>query len=241
MRRLISIAFLLSWFLVRPAEPGVATIVATRDNTLFEDANGDTSNGAGPGIFAGRNSQERTRRAVLEFDLTGVIPAEVRVDSAALTLHVSSAPDEIARRFELHRITRDWGEGTSTSSGGAGTAATAGDATWLCAFHPDVAWNEPGGDFADVASADQVCGDVGFCTWNAPQLLADVQAWLADPTRNHGWILLGEEIGVRTVRRFDARESDVPDQRPRLTIYFSNSEPVVTSPRTWGQLKASYR
>ena len=241
MWRSLMLSLVLCTYAVLPAAADVAIVPCARDNTLFADSEGDTSNGAGPAFFAGRNGQDLTRRALLAFDLVDAVPAGARIDSVFLTLHVSSAPDEAARGFSLHRTLRDWGEGQSYSSGGAGAPATVGDATWLHAFYPAMLWAQSGGDFYPAASATQTCGDIGFYTWSDPGLAADVTAWLSSPADNHGWVLCGEESGPQTVRRFDSRETSLIVNRPTLTIYFSNLEPVAVSHSSWGRLKASYR
>jgi len=241
MRILLLWSLLIAALGVSASAADVVILPGVRDNTLFEDADGDTSNGSGPAVFAGRNSQERTRRALLAFDLAGALPPDAHVESVVLTLHVSSAPDTMAQVFTLHRALGDWGEGQSSSSGGAGAPATAGDATWLHAFYPGTFWIQPGGDFDPVASATQTCGDIGFCSWSGPGLIADLTSWLHDPAGNHGWVLRGVESGPRTVRRFDSREASLPANRPTLTIQFTRSDPVAATPRTWGWLKASYR
>jgi len=241
MRWLLSFLILLGSTVTRCAFAEVAILPCAHDNTLFEDADGDTSNGAGPALFAGRNSQDRTRRALVAFDLLNVLPAGARIDRVELALYVSSAPDSTARSFSLHRALRGWGEGVSSSSGGAGATAAAGDATWLHARYPAELWSHPGGDFAATASASQRCGDIGPVAWEGPGLSADVEAWLADPASNHGWLLMGEELGSRTVRRFASRESVELATRPTLTIFYSRSDPVAARPASWGRLKAAYR
>jgi hypothetical protein len=35
--------------------------------------------------------------------------------------------------------------------------------------------------------------EVGFVTWSSPQMVADVQRWVDDPTTNFGWMIVGEE------------------------------------------------
>jgi hypothetical protein len=221
------------------ARAEVVSIPSVRDNTLFQDAEGDTSNGAGPAMYAGRNNQNLTRRALLAFDLAGRIPAGSRIDSVALVLEVSSAPDLVPRQFDLHRVLADWGEGLSSTAGGTGAPAMPGDATWLHTFYPDLFWSNPGGDFVSAASATLSVGDVGSYLWTGPGTTADVQMWLDEPATNFGWLLQGEETGPRTVRRFDTRESDVPSNRPTLTIFFSSTVP--TRPTSWGALKLHFR
>jgi hypothetical protein len=232
---LLALALLVA---VAPASAGVVTLSPQRDNTLFEDADGDTSNGAGPALFSGVTSQGRIRRALLWFDLAGRLPAGARIDSVTLGLHVSNAPNGIPREFSLHPVRREWGEGTSFSTGGTGAPATANDATWTHAFHPADSWSSPGGDFEPGVSASALVMDVGGYTWSSPQLAADVRSWLGDTRTNHGWLLQGDEAGPGTARRFDSREG-LPSTRPVLTIFYTPG--ALGSPVSWGGLKAIYR
>ena len=237
--------YLLGWLLAAvclaasaPGSAGVLSLSPRQDNTLFEDADGDTSNGAGPALFAGVTGQGRMRRALLWFDVVEGLPSGARVDSVTLGLHVSNAPDGVAREFSLHRLIRGWGEGTSFSTGGAGAPATANDATWTHAFHPADPWRSPGGDFEPGVSASALVTEVGAYTWSSAHLAADVRAWLADPGSNHGWLLRGEETGAGTARRFDSREAAF-SMRPILTIFFTPS--AVAPAVSWGGVKAIYR
>lgn len=239
MIRVAVIACALVSLLAPRASAGVVTLASVRDNTLFEDANGDTSNGAGPAFFAGVNSQGRTRRALLAFDLARQVPADAVIDSVVLTLEVTSAPDTVARLFTLHRMLANWGEGSSSSAGGSGAPATPGDATWLHAFYPDVSWFLPGGDFDPTPSADQIVGDVGTWSWSGAGIAADVRGWIENPASNFGWLIRGNERVTRSVRRFDSRETGIPLNVPTLTIHFSL--PVAARTASWGGIKARYR
>ena len=230
---------LIAILVASAARSSVVTVVCSRDNTLFQDAQGDTSNGAGPACFAGNNSQNLIRRALVRFDLVGLVPAGAAVEAIELALEVTSAPDTITRSITVHRVLADWGEGSSSSSGGGGAPATAGDATWLHAFYPDLFWSQPGGDFVAAPSGSALVGDVGSHVWSSAGMRADVQHWLVEPASNFGWLLRGEEGAPRSVRRFDSRESATPANRPTLTVFFTL--PVPTSSTTWGRLKALYR
>jgi hypothetical protein len=206
---------------VGPAAAEVVTLTADRDNTLFQDATGSLSNGAGPAVFAGRNSQSLLRRTLVRFDVAGSIPSGATISNVVLTLHVSNVSDVTPRIFTIHRVQRDWGEGTSTSTGGGGAPATTGDATWLCSFYPGIPWTQAGGDFEPIADASQLLGDVGSYSWSAPPMVSDVQAWRNGVVANCGWIILGDETAEGTARRFDSRESTDPANRPTLTVTYS--------------------
>ena len=110
------------------AQADVVNLTPSKDNTLYEDAGGALSNGAGEFIFSGRTggvAPPKLRRAVLSFDIAGSIPAGAMISSASLTLNMSKTRPG-TRTMTLHRLTADWGEGTSNagSPGGAGAAST---------------------------------------------------------------------------------------------------------------------
>lgn len=215
------------------------TLTPVHDNTLFEDAEGDTSNGAGTGIFCGRNSQGRIRRAVLVFDLVDALPPGAHLDSAVIELRMASSSDLEPRTLHLHRLLADWGEGGSASAGGGGAPAQAGDATWLHTFYPTSFWSVPGGDFAAEESDSLDVLGAGSYTWRAEQLTEDVRGWITGANENFGWTILGDESEPNTARRFDSREAPDPSVRPHLTLYFTLPSQVQNS--TWGRIKSIYR
>ena len=210
-----------------PAQPmakqAVIPLSPVQDNTLYENATGSTSNGAGSFTFVGSIATGPVRRALLAFDIAGNIPAGSTINSAVLTLHMSRtvAGDETVT---LHRLLANWGEGTSNADTqeGQGAPATTGDATWLHTFFNSSFWASAGGDFTAAPSASTVVGDVAFYTWGSTtQMVADVQSWLDNPGSNFGWILLGNESMSRTAKRFDSRENVTPANRPMLVIDYT--------------------
>jgi hypothetical protein len=206
------------------AKADTVTIVATRDNTLYEQVGGALSNGAGEHIFAGKTATTNlSRRALLRFDLAGAIPGGSTVTSASLRLNMSRTISN-AQSVALHRVLADWGEGTSDAllEEGGGAAATVGDATWEHRFYNTVMWTTAGGDFDPAPHATAAVVGLGPCTWGStPQMVADVQAWLDDGQANFGWILIGEESVAGTAKRFDSRENPTPENRPQLTIEYT--------------------
>jgi len=158
--------------------------------------------------------------------------------SGALQLCVSSAPNNVPQIASVHRVLADWGEGSSVSVGGGGAPATAGDATWLHRFYPNSFWTNAGGDFDPIAHASATIGGVGFYTWDDDLLTSDVRAWWNAPSGNFGWLIVGNESGASTVRRFESRETAVVEQRPWLVIHYSL--PTHVTPVTWGRVKSLY-
>lgn len=215
----LALAFLIAG---SPAQSQVQfNLEPTRDNTLFEENPARNSNGSGISLFAGRINQGPLRRALIAFDDLPTLLPGARISSVELALHVSRSrsPEAI---FNLHRVTSSWGEGGSSAAepGGVGTTAQANDATWQYRFFEAETWASAGGDFeAAVSSSTPVGGVFTYVFPSTPQLIADVEGWLAEPDSNHGWLIRGDEAdGVTTARRFDSRESGDLGFRPELRI-----------------------
>ena len=202
----------------------VATLMPMADNTLYESATGDLSNGAGMHLYVGRTNQvsASVRRAVLKFDLSS-IPAGSTINAATLMLHMSRTTSA-GQGIAVHRLLADWGEGTSNATGGLGEGgggpATTNDATWVHRFYSTQLWNTPGGDFAAAASATTTVSDIGNYSWSGAGVTADVQQWLANPAANFGWLVRGNEATGGTSKQFDSRENPTTAFRPTLTVDF---------------------
>ncbi|MSR18218.1 MAG: DNRLRE domain-containing protein [Phycisphaerales bacterium] len=198
------------------------TIMAAADTTLYESTTGALGNGAGQYLFAGLTNQPLRRRALLRFDVSDALLQGALIESVSLTLHASST-SALTHEMSLFRSTAAWGEGLSDASGneGGGAPATAGDATWIHSNYTSSLWTMPGGDFANSASATALVGDMGFYTWSSSQLANDVESWLATPSHNFGWALLGVETSVGSAHRFDSSEGSNQLWSPALTIEFT--------------------
>ena len=217
------------WLGAGPAAAETLQLAPERDNTLYERAAGDLSNGAGPSLFFGRtggNAGELLRRALIRFDLSAIPPGST-ITNVQLGLEVDLVPPT-ATGFDasVHRVTADWGEGSSVApgAGGGGTAAIAPDATWLHREFDTVFWATPGGDFvatpSGLAAVGAGTGPIVFDS--SPGLVADVQAWVDEPDQNFGWVILGEESNPQNARRVGSRENAAI--APVLTIDF---EPLI--------------
>jgi MYXO-CTERM domain-containing protein len=189
----------------------------------------NTADGAGPHLWSSNTAGGFTRRTLLRFDLGGV-PAGAVVRGVQLTLVQSRTL--AAHQVRLHRVLASWSEGPANAgSSGSGAQAQAGDVTWLRRVHPSLSWTAPGGDYAAAASAARLVGtDPVPYTWGStPGLVADVQGWLADPASNHGWILIGDEVGDRQGKRFESRENVTAANRPRLVVVYDPPLPVAAA------------
>lgn len=222
VRRCLRLFYALTLAGATGAAAATIDLPATADGTLYEDATGALSNGAGQYFFAGRTDDGSIRRAVLRFDLSA-LPAGSTVTSVELKLTMSRTQGGAAT-VALHRLSGDWGEGTSDANGeeGRGAASTPNDVTWIHRVFATAPWITAGGDFTATPSASTSVIDVGPYTWaSTPALVADVQSWLDGSTPNHGFLLLGNEAVATTAKRFDSRSHATVANRPRLTVTYS--------------------
>jgi hypothetical protein len=216
------------------------TLVASRDNTLYQHAAGAFSNGAGEFLFAGVTRLSEIRRIVLRFDLSS-IPPRSTVDSARLVLEVDRSVTPAAD-FAIHRLVADWGEDASNAGdpGGLGAPSQPGDATWIHRFYDTVFWVTPGGDFVATPSATATVPVLGAAEWGPdPAMTADVQDWLDNPAGNFGWLIRAADESVANAKRLFSRENPLTHLRPRLIVEYTppcpGSGPGACGPADWNE------
>ena len=231
LSKLLPMALLLS-ALVPRANGDIVTIRPSQDATIFENNLGN-SLGGGQALFVGTNAQTSPRRALVEFDIAGALPAGATIEGVQLRLTYGAFAGNNGAAvlpIALHRITSSWGEGTvGTGTGltgtGQGFAGQPGDATWSSRFLGTDLWTSAGSDSVPAASATQMVGapavDVPFTWGSTPQMIADIQTWLDNPAVNHGWLLRGSETVTQSGRIFYSREATNPDFAPQLTVTFT--------------------
>ena len=198
---------------------------AVADTSLFE-TDPDNNLGALSDVPAGTTAGSAGRpfrcRGLFRFDLTS-IPSNATVTAVSLTLQVvkrpSTGPGTV---FGLSRMLQNWVEGTGAGIS-SGAPAEPGETTWNNRFAPATAWSSPGGraeiDYVATFSATNSVDDLGFYTFSAPGLVADIRAWLRDPQTNFGWMLATiDETVPASARRFASREN--PSGAPSLTIQY---------------------
>lgn len=222
------------------ARGAVNTVNAAKDNTIFQ-SNSLNSAGGWVGITAGTNTQGSPRRGLIAFDIAANVPAGSIITAAQLTLYLGDVSSSTSQIVGLHKLAKDWGEGTANNSSpsfsgtGQGATASPGDATWSHAMLGTVAWSNPGatGDFDAVPTASTSVGgpvDVSF-TWTSSAMIGDLQSWLDAPATNFGWALINEgEATSRSQKTFYSREATQnssgvansldPSWRPSLAITY---------------------
>jgi len=218
--------------LAAPAlQADLVEVVSDRDNTLYEQSVGLTSNGAGDHFFSGKTNIGLLRRAVLHFDVAGAVPAGSTIHSATLRFEMTKTAVG-SQQLAVHRLTADWGEESSHSPGdeGGGDLAAAGDATWIHRFSPTELWTSWGGDFEPVASATTSVGGLGSYSWSSAALAADAQDMLDAPASNFGWILKNVNEGPdKTTKRFNTREHPQSSTWPTLILDYTPPAPCTAT------------
>ncbi|WP_340105513.1 DNRLRE domain-containing protein [Rhodohalobacter sp. 8-1] len=200
----------------------VTELTPSKNNTLYESAEGDLCNGTGDYIFAGVTKNGDIRRALLQFDLSE-IPEGSQIESAELKL-VMNMTIAGTKNMTPHEVLTAWGEGSSDAIGqeGAGAEATPGDATWVHTLYPDQNWSSTGGDFNDTVISSADVDANGSYTWaSTPEFVSLIQKWLESPEDNFGLILIGDESETTTAKRFSSRHNPNEGDRPILRIEYT--------------------
>ncbi len=202
----------------------IVAIIPSIDNSIFSENSNSNALGS---LFAGRNSQVSPgiRRSLLQFDIAGSIPAGSIINSVSLGLfQLGRGAGATIETFQLHPLLSSWGEGTSSASGGSGTAATIGDATWNHRFFSTDPWINPGGDWGPVSGSATIGTTINtlYTFASQPGLVADVQNWLDSPAANFGWMLRAtSESTLSNSREFASSENANVAQRPTILINYT--------------------
>ncbi len=209
------------------------TLIPSEDATISEKSL-DSSLGSATTLDSGTtgpNEGLKMNRALLKFDLTGIIPSNAVVTSAALTLTVVQAPTTTNLWFSLHKVLQDWSEGA---------------VTWTNRLSPPAPWSTPGGsppqDYSSsVSQSNLITGLETFTFASNPDMVADVKDWVSSPANNFGWILICElEDLEKSVRKFASREytyNTVPTNQPKLDVQFTLPLTLTLLPQTNGQFQ----
>ncbi|MGE3310243.1 MAG: DNRLRE domain-containing protein [Limisphaerales bacterium] len=206
-------------------------VPVSADTTLFA-TNPGNSLGRSDSLAVGATGKGFPARALIRFDLAGWVPEGTAVVGARLEFGIVKAPaGEEASMILAHRMLKDWSEGLGTGS--LGSPARSGECTWTHQGHPDRPWEGPGcvpGHEYDAEVSGSVgMNAVGRYALEGEGLLADVRRWLADPSSNHGWILLGDrEESKYTARRIGSKESANAGDAPVLVLILGSPGPRIT-------------
>jgi hypothetical protein len=209
-----------------PVHADQVTLLPIKDNTLYEpiqqDGYADRSDGAGPTMFAGKvkDAQNQTggiavRRAVLEFDIAGNVPAGSTINSAQLTLYCDKVGLNTNFNVSLHRALSEWGEASNTGNSQQDAASRRRpNATWHHVL-PDQFLTR-GWRFSPTASVTRTVGR-GPPPGIDPGMVGDIQTWLnslAEPRMDHHRY----RDAIQMTKRFGTRENATVQNRPALVV-----------------------
>ena len=228
MKKIITLSALLC--LMASVNAQSVVLNPSIDNTIYSQDN-NTSNGQGF-LYTGKtgpNGGNSLRRALLKFDFSS-IPLGATITSTSLQMTVNNVPSNggapANSNFELHKLTTEFGEGTS-NGGGTGSTAVAPDATWSDAMLGTSIWTTLGGDF-DVSSlaTTNIPLATGNAIWSSSTMDTQIQAWYDNPATNFGFILIGNEVDSYSAYRFGSAEQGTA---PALTVNYT-VPPCTTAP-----------
>ncbi|MFK7738995.1 MAG: PKD domain-containing protein [Planctomycetota bacterium] len=211
------------------ADSETVEITPSADTIIYSDSTSN-SNGAGVALVVGRVAGTGVRRALMQFDVDGNVPAGATINTAQLRVTNRSVPNGATNgthALSIRRLTAAWTEGTADSAPthGQGVATTGGGATFINRVSPSTAWSSAGGDFASASGSVTVTNSfTSFTSSSTSGLVSDVQGWLDTPANNFGWILIGNEGSTQTTKWLDSREASAAD-RPRLLLNITRALP----------------
>ena len=220
----------------------VVTLQASAD-TYVRSGAPDTNEG-GSSFLRLRASGEN--RALVRFDQAALAQAvgSGAVASASLELDIAENGNNwgsSGRTVSVFRLTSDWAEGNGfVDQGSPPNRGTGSGATWACAIDADISdqgkdcsgttewemakpnepelhpWAEPATH--TVLITNGLTGTISF------DVTADVQAFLAGGTPNHGWIVKKDLEGPSGQVQFASRETG---GGPRLVVVVDGADGVA--------------
>ena len=226
MKKILLISLLLISSKISHAQLDSMSFVPVKDNSIYSERP-NNSNGAGISIFSGRTRGmfgSEIRRAFLKFNFAA-LPNNAQIQSVKLTLSVTGAANfnNATYNFKLHKVLKDWGEGASLGTG-MGAPATLNDVTWTNNFYNSSAWTSSGGDFNSTSSASSnityLSFPLNFGIWSSVGMKNDVSNWIANPSNNFGWIIIGEEAVLGSAFFFGSKEGSL-FPKPELKVFYT--------------------
>ena len=184
-----------------------------KDTFLLNGSKSNNNTGSGKQLWVS-DSGLTQHHALVEFDISS-LPAGAPVMSATLSLY-DGGPDEVGAGTEIgiHRVTRDWVEG----SGGQTGTNPADGASWD-AYNGVNAWTSTGGDHDPLTIDSSPVIDTA-ARWHHFDATALVSDWVTGTQPNHG-VLVKVVSGDLTKTHLVSSDDVSPALHPKLTIDYS--------------------
>lgn len=169
----------------------------TSDTDIISGSYAGSNFGTSTGDTAGSVSGI-VYRALVKFDLSSVVPSNITVQKAYLTVSLNSTMDSSINAYAL---TGSWVETQATwNSSATGTG-----------------WTTPGGDFSTLEDSQPITST----TLKFALSPALVQSWITSPSTNYGIMLKNTDETSGQYVNVYSRENSPATSRPMLTIYYS--------------------
>ena len=191
-----------------------AIYTGTQDAYIFNWQAGTPHDGVYLKVF--RDSNECI---LIRFDVSS-IPQGAQISSAKLELWVAIKSNSNEGLVKLFGVLRPWEEGTATWNSPWNVAGCKGVGT------------DRG---QDVLAATTLKNKETWALWQSTSLAALVQAWVLDPSGNHGMLLEGAEASSLSQewQMYSSEWGTGPGRRPKLTVTYREGTPVPTATRTY--------
>lgn len=207
MRRFWVIGLFLAFVPWNAHLSGAVLVVPPSADTCLRSTEADRVFGDGNPLLVGNSKEPFSvhNRALFKFDLSS-IPTNAVVTNVSFNVALFRSNSDEAL-FDICRMLADWAEY---------------EATWNQRL-ASTPWTEEGGqagtDFVTEASATSSIESGVFASTG---IVADVQFWVKNPTRNFGWIMLPSGDLSGTGKQVGSRESDYTSL---LTVEYSTNTP----------------
>lgn len=216
---------------VLPVCADTVTVSASTNTWILGESPDSNFSGDSHGLGAGVNSHGSPMRAMFQFDLSQ-IPANATITSVSVTVTETRENSLASTDYELHRILQTWVETEATWN------SRASGLTWTS---PGLA---AGTDYTSTASATitAAVGALGPHTFDSTSsLVADVQAWVNDPTSNNGWFFKDASESGQNGRRWGSTTtaSSGGGAAPSLSITYTATAPPPQQPTLSGATVAA--
>jgi hypothetical protein len=175
--------------------------------------------------YFGVGGDPRNYRALVYFDLSPLPLPSVPIKKATLKLFFASKSgvDENPVPVSIYRMKEHWTEGTGTT-----TLDTSDGATWNN-YNGANSWTLAGGYF-DTTSENETEVSVSN-KWYNFEITDLVSKWHKSEVENYGLMVKypQESTYVNSFKTFYSSDTDIADRRPKLSVEYENSPPIVTA------------
>jgi hypothetical protein len=142
---------------------------------------------------------------VIRYDLSSIVPSNVKVTKAYLTVKCSTVAGAVSNTYTAYALT---------------TANSISNATWNSS-DTGTPWTAPGGDFGAAAKSSSVMMNTpGIYVFSLDTDM--VKSWISSPSTNYGIVLKGaNETGPRAEVVIINDDNGSTADRPLLTVEYT--------------------